>query len=430
MDNTFVKMLKDFGEHKEGEEHEIDSATAKTWIDAGLAEATNAEAGMLDTIVGLVAEQKKINESVAELAKVKATPPKVVTDEIDKIKGLGHFFQLAGKALNPKGLPEPKAEAQKQLGNVYKSTMQTGSGVLGGYLAPEKYINELFELPGYTPEFFRRTVQIPAQNTETITLPVLDQSLTPDGKGQTAWGAGVKITNTKQDTKSAESNFNLKKIELKPERKSAHIPVSNHMLRTSAIGVEKIVKRLFNTEVNSNLEYECLVGNGVANPLGILTDTDLTQAVTRDTASDVRYSDVCNMWQELPAGSQQTAIWMVGQKTISKFLQMTTDGTNGIPVFHPSAHDGVNMTLFGRPIFVSEFLSAVGTAKDVVLLDPAMYYVAVSLQPTISMSDQVEWLEDNTMFKLEMWVDGQPAYNYKPILGDGSTTVSPSIFLS
>lgn len=433
MDNTFVKMLSDFGDHKSGEVYEIDNETATKWINAKLAEATeDPQEGLAETITKLFDER---DQQLAKSLKATVKAPRVITDEVDKVKGLGHFFQLAAQALGRVEVPSAKTEASKtkafqQLDNVYKSTLSTAQGSTGGILTPEKFINELYTMPGYTPEFMQRTVQIPVENSETVVLPALDQSITPDGKGQTAWGAGVKITGTKQDTKSAETALGLREIKLHPERKSANIPVSNHLLRNSAIGVENIVKRLFNMEVNAHIEYNVLLGNGASNPLGILSDTNLMEAVTRDTSTEVRYSDLCDMWQELPAWGHKTAIWMIGQKTVSQFLQMTTDSTNGVPVFHPSAHDGINMTLFNRPVFVSEFLPALGTAKDVVLLDPAMYYTAISLQPIISMSDQVEWLEDNTVFKIEMWVDGQPAYNYKPILADGTTTVSPAIYLA
>lgn len=433
MEKSFVKMLKDFGkEHKKDQVYEIDGETAKSWIDAGLAEASSPAEGLSEAFAkALEAREEALIKAFKDAAKVESKVPsvRVTQDEADKTKSFGQYCQLVYKSMASNTESNTRAEACKALETVYKSTQQVADGTLGGYLVPQEFIEQLIEMPGYPTEFSKRTVRVPITGSGQVMLPALDQSITPDGNGQTSANAGVNVFWSKESDDAQETNAKFRAIEMNPNRLTAYIPVSNHLLRSSPMGVDSIVRRLFQNQVNAKREHSYLLGNGVGKPLGQLhANNPAIQSVTRGTASEINWVDVCKMWQELPASSQASAIWLVGQKAIAGLLQLE-DGA-GHNVFHPSAQMGVNMKLIDRPVFVSEFLSALGTAKDLALVDPSLYYVAETLQPTISISEHVRFLKDESVFRMDFWADGQPAVNYKPILADGTSTVSPAIYLN
>lgn len=432
MEKAFVKMLKDFGKNKKDEVYEIDSETAKSWIEAGLAEETNPQGDLVSKFSKALEERDNaLIKAISDSVKVESKTPsvRVKTDEADKTKSFGQFCQMVWKATSTEVDPEVKAEARKQLNAVYKTTLQVSDGVHGGYLVPETFIPSLIEIPEYPSVFRGRATSVPVSGEGALRLPALDHSVTPDGNGQTSWNAGVNVFWANELDEAQETNPKFRDIELNPNRMTAFIPVSNSLLRSSPLGVEAIIRRLFNRQTIAKLEYGYLLGDGVGKPLGMLdTNNGIVQSVSRGTPNEINYVDVCKMWQELPASSQGSAVWLVGQKAIAQLLQME-DGA-GNAVFHPSAQAGVDMRLFNRPILVSEFLPAAGTAKDLCLLDPSLYYNAESLQPTISVSEHVRFLKDQVVFRMELYADGQPALNYKPKLGDGSATVSPAIYLS
>jgi len=433
MDTMFVMMLKDFGkDYKANEVYELDGETAKSWVVAGLAEERDPQGDLVSKFSKALEERDTaLLKAIKESAKIESKAPsvRVVESEDDRQKGLGHFFQSVHKALADNVEADVKAEAKNILNGMYKASLQVSSGIVGGYTVPEQFINQLVEVPEYSNSFGQRAIRLPIEGESgPIKLPALDQSVTPAGDGQSAWGAGVNVFWDSEGDDAQEVNPKFRQIELNPNRMSAYIPVSNHLLRSSAQGVESIIRRLFQQQVNSKLEYSWLMGDGVGKPLGMLDlNNGLVQSVTRDTASVIKFADVCEMWEELPASSQATSIWMVGQKAIAGLLQMVDAAGNA--VFHPSAQSGIDLRLFNRPVFVSEFLPAVGTPRDLCLVDPSMYYAALTYSPTISLSEHVRFLKGETVFKMELWADGQPAINYKPKLANGAT-ISPAIYLN
>src|SRR5262249_14931160 len=92
--------------------------------------------------------------------------------------------------------------------------------------------------------------------------------------------------------------------------------------------------------------------------------------------------------------------------------------------------DELPMKLLGLPVFVTEKLPALGTAKDVVLVDWQHYLIGDRQQVEVAFSEHVAFLTNQGVWRFACRVDGQPWLRSPVTLSDAATTVSPYVYLN
>jgi HK97 family phage major capsid protein len=80
-------------------------------------------------------------------------------------------------------------------------------------------------------------------------------------------------------------------------------------------------------------------------------------------------------------------------------------------------------------LFITEKLPAVGTAGDIVLMDPSLYVIGDRQQLEVAASEHVNFLKNQMTWRVVERLDGQPWMDKYITLQDNSTTVSPFVVL-
>ncbi len=88
------------------------------------------------------------------------------------------------------------------------------------------------------------------------------------------------------------------------------------------------------------------------------------------------------------------------------------------------------MQLMGIPIAVSEKMQPLGTAKDVALVDFQHYLIGDRQQVDIAYSEHYKFTNNQATWRFVARVDGQPWLRQYVTGQDGSTQLSPYVYLT
>jgi HK97 family phage major capsid protein len=92
--------------------------------------------------------------------------------------------------------------------------------------------------------------------------------------------------------------------------------------------------------------------------------------------------------------------------------------------------DKMPMQLLGLPVCISEKLPALGTAKDVLLVDFQHYLIGDRQQVEVAYSEHFKFTNNQGTWRFVHRVDGQPWLRGSITLSDATSTVSPYVFLT
>jgi HK97 family phage major capsid protein len=225
--------------------------------------------------------------------------------------------------------------------------------------------------------FIRPRAFVQPMTSATMQIPFLDIT-TAQAAGVSAFFGGMQATWTAEAQTRSEYEPQFKQLELRPWELSAYSVSSNVLLQDSAIGLEKFLMTLFAKVIGWTEEYAFLQGNGVGKPLGMLNASACIAtgggglgSNQRDAANAVSFNDIATMISRLLPSSLQRAIWAVHPYTLPQLIQLK-DGANRVVWVNAlgGATEKVPGYLFGRPVFITEKLPALGTKGDVMLVDP------------------------------------------------------------
>jgi HK97 family phage major capsid protein len=425
----FIQLLKDFLGKKAGERLSVDDAEGQSLVAAGVASPVKDDAfnelvaRSMDSAV--TAALHKFADA-QRLARKHAVPALFGENGEGDPKGKSFGDWLLGVARNDRGYLE------KHYGSRFtewsqKAALGESSGAAGGYTVP--------------PEFYQGLMQVVAENTfirprafvmpmagATLQLPYLDIT-TVQSAGVSPFFAGVQMYWTAEAQTRTETEPAFKQMELKAYELSGYSVSSNVLLQDSVIGLEKFLMTLFAKAIAWFEEYAFLQGNGVGKPTGML-NAGAALSVTRAGANLVQFADVATMWSKLLPSSWNSAVWTFSPTVVPQLLQLKDGANRAIFI---SIDQGItkapNWSLLGRPAFPTEKVPALGSTGDLMLLDPALYVIGDRMSVEVAASEHVNFLKNQMTWRVVERVDGQP-WMEKPItLQDGSTQVSPFVYL-
>ena len=169
-----------------------------------------------------------------------------------------------------------------------------------------------------------------------------------------------------------------------------------------------------------------LNGDGVGKPLGVLNSPALI-SVGRYTASSVLNVDILNMWQRVHPANRANAAWFINSEVEPQLDQLyLTSSLEARYVTYGA--DGV-MRIKGKPVYVTEFNAALGTAGDIMVADMSDYLMwEKGIQSSVN--PWLQWLTSEQAFKFSYRIDGQPATYSAFTPYKGSNTQSPYVTLA
>ena len=241
------------------------------------------------------------------------------------------------------------------------------------------------------------------------------------------WGGirGYRLAEAQTKTAS-KPTFRRIQWELK---KYAVVVYGTDELLADASQFSAVVNQGCREELNFMVNDDILNGLGVAGPQGVMQSGALISA-TRTDANLVQHADIVAMWNRLDPRGKANAAWYINNEVQPQLDKLYFTGTTSVlSPFVGYRPDGV-MTLYGRPVIVTEFNAALGTVGDIVLADMSNYLFWEKGGVEAATSIHVQFLTDETTFRFVYRCDGQSALASALTPYKGTATVSPFVALS
>lgn len=444
----FVRLKKPFLGQEVGKIIDVSDADAAHLIQQGLVEPSTED--VLSPVVAKALEtaMTRISDSLTSIidaalvrfqdaqkqARKHAVPAIFGEDRAgDPERNFGDWLRHAIQAVVSK--PREALESAEYLEKNYKQSiyqqkaaMAGTSGIVGGYTVPPEFVHEIRLLMA-EESIMRGRAFVQPMASSSMQIPYLDVT-TAQSAGTSAFFGGMQALWTSEAATRTEAEPAFKQLELKAWELSAYSVASNVLLQDNAVGLEDFLMKLFAKVVAWTEEYAFFQGNGSGKPLGIINAPALI-SITRNTTSQVRYEDVVTMISRLLPSSLGRAIWVCHPYVLQYLLQLR-DGSNRAIWVNAlgGAQEKVPGQLFGRPVFISEKLPALGSKGDLLLIDPTMYIIGDRMSIEVTASEHANFTRNQLTWRIVERVDGQPWVGGSITLADGSNTVSPFVAIA
>lgn len=294
----------------------------------------------------------------------------------------------------------------------------------GGFLLPESFRNQLLQLSHEGAVVRPRATVIP-MSTPKVTIPAIHET----NRTATLFG-GVTIYWTEEDASSTESEAQFKTVSLEPDTMTGYSEIPNELL-ADAVAFDAFFSATFPRAMAFEEDDAFLQGNGVGQPTGSLNGGAVvaTAKEVGQAADTVVYENVVNMMARLTPESLSRAVWVINQTVLPQLATMD-NGSGGWPIFVQNAQGPFPMTLFGRPVIVTEKANTLGEQGDIALMDFGFYLIGDRQLATVTSSEHYKFKERRTAFSIVQRVDGKPWLTDPVTPRRGADTLSPFVALA
>jgi HK97 family phage major capsid protein len=318
----------------------------------------------------------------------------------------------------------PKADAEK-LGAL-RNAASSVSPADGGYLVPETLRAQLLQL-ALEKAVVRPLATVVPMESARVPFPMIDTTTNAGSVfgGMVAyWG--------EEGAALQDSNPKFGRVELDAKKLTGLSAVPNELLQDSIVSFSALIETLWPTALAFEEDNKFQTGSGTGEPLGFRgAGNPAAVTVTRATGSKIQYVDVIGMYARMLPSSLSNAVWMCSPDALPQLLQLSlTVGTGGNSVFVVNAAAGMPMSIFGRPLIITEKGGVLGSRGDLAFVDLSYYLVGDRQVMTADSSTDYAFGNDKTTFRIIQRVDGRPWIQSAITPANGSTaTLSPFVEL-
>ncbi|OXS35387.1 phage major capsid protein [Streptomyces sp. XY006] len=297
----------------------------------------------------------------------------------------------------------------------------------GGFLVPESLRSQLLEI-ALEQSIVRPLATVVPMESARVPFPMID-STTNNGSvfgGMVAyWGEeGAEFT---------DSNPKFGRVTLDAKKLTGLSAVPNELLQDSITSFSALIERLWPQALAFEEDAKFISGTGVGEPLGWRGEGNAAAvAVTRTTANQIKYDDIVNMYARMLPSSLSRAVWTCAPDALPQLLKMSLSvGTGGNSVFVVNATGPAPMSIFGRPLIITEKGGTLGSRGDLAFTDLGYYLVGDRQTMTADSSTDYKFGSDKTTFRIIQRVDGRPWLQSAITPQNGSSnTLSPFVELA
>lgn len=326
-------------------------------------------------------------------------------DQQPRFKGFGEFLtKVKGKAPEIKDLSEV-------------------SGDGGGYLVPEVYANEVLRIALEGTVVRNSGARVIPMTSNILRVPSLQMSSNAAGSiygGVAAYWGSENGTMTESQPKFDRVTLELKKL-------YGYCEDPNELEEDAMVSMSALLTQMFGDVLAFEEDITFISGNGVNQPLGVLTAPCLV-TVSRTSSSEIRTLDIINMMARFN-GSLDKAVLNANQTVLPYIYQLRDANDNYI--FHPGNAGSIAGkapgTVYGIPLKISEKFSAVGTTGDLLLADWGYYLIGDKGGLRIDYSQHFKFQNDQMAYRVVRRVDGQPWLKTAITPRNGGSTLSPFV---
>jgi HK97 family phage major capsid protein len=216
--------------------------------------------------------------------------------------------------------------------------------------------------------------------------------------------------------------------------------ISNELHEDAAGDYMPQLEAAVSRAISKKFDRAVLTGTGAGMPLGILNGPS-TVTVSKEgsqVAATIQWENVVKMWARLAPGSHEQCWWLTHPTTLPQLHLMSVKvknvaGSENVGGFQPlgvfQAGGPTGYTMLGRPVLVTSRVKPLGTAGDLILVDPTQVAVGIRRQISIEKSPHVFFNSDRLAVRGRFRGDAQPIWDKPRTLVEGSDAVSPYVVL-
>ena len=365
----------------------------------------------------------KVEQTAAGLEAIKREPPKdalagtvVVRDEADTLyASIGEQLVAIAKGTK-RGRYEPRLQRLKAMAvadNVGDEAMKQtgaweGNPAAGGFLL-EPTVADTLMVPMHQEGPFTRMVRrLPVgTNSNSGWINGVDETSRADGSrwgGLRGYRLGEGDLKTPSKPKFRRINWELKKY--------AVLVWATDELLEDAAQFSEVVRVGCGEELAFMANLDILRGNGAGGPLGILNSGALVTVAAEagQLVDTVVNENIDNMWRAMLPWSKPRSAWFINSEVAPQLDNVAIAiGASALePRFVTYDAQGT-IRIKGRPVYETEFNSALGDVGDIVLADMNEYLFWEKGGVQSASSIHVHFLYDETVFRFVYRCDGQTA---------------------
>lgn len=387
---------------------------------------------------------KTVTDILEKLPEVKAnmnaTVQVVTAAEDRQFKNIGENAiavskHVKGLATHPRirGLQAMAIAAAKSAGDevaleaAYKAALGSNEAIpsQGEFLLEPTITRDLIKPVHEDGIFSTKVRKLPVgPNSNSGWIPGVDETSRATGS---RWG-GVRGYHAAEAASLTASQPKFRKINWELH-KTTILQYATDELLNDAPMLSAIINQSSAEELNFMVNDDLLNGIGGDRPVGVLNSNALI-SVSRAATSAISHADILSMWQRLHPRFRAGAEWYINSEAEPQLDALTfTSGSTGIlsPYVRYDANGVMNVK--GRPVNVTEFNPALGTAGDILLANFDDYLMWEKGAVEAAMSIHVQFLTDQTAFRFIARYDGQTALASAITPYKGTNTQSPFVTL-
>lgn len=342
------------------------------------------------------------------------------------VRGVATHPRLRG--LQAKAIAAAKASGDEvALEAAYKAALGSNEAVpsQGEFLLEPTITRDLIKPVHEAGVFSTKVRKLPVgPNSNSGWIPGVDETSRATGSrwgGVRGYHAAEAATLTASQPKFRKINWELHKV--------AVLQYATDELLSDAGMLTAIINQSSAEELNFMVNDDILNGIGGDRPVGVLNSPALV-SIARVATSAIGHADILNMWQRLHPRYRAGAEWYVNSEVETQLDALTfTSGSTGILSPYVRYDSTGVMQVKGRPVNVTEFNAALGTAGDILLANFEEYLMWEKGAIEAAMSIHVQFLTDQSVFRFIARYDGQTALASAITPYKGSNTQSPFVAL-
>ena len=283
---------------------------------------------------------KTYNDYLARLDALKEEMLGIKRDPTEEERKIEAEYAVAFKDMLHTGMPQ--------------KALRRGSAGSGNFIVPDTFEQKLVK--GLTEKSLIRKLGTVMKTNTTMRIPTIIAD------GEAAW---IPENEPVQFSEAVYGEIVLDAYKL------AHkVVVSDEMLEDAQFDVEDYIRQLFVESVSAAEELALFIGDGNGKPTGLLHQTSV--GWVSEKAGDITYDDILNLIHSVKSPYRKNAVLVMSEDAITKLLSIIH--YHGNSPWDVSLKDGTSKTLFGYPVYTTNYLDRVLPGTKPVLFGDFSYF--------------------------------------------------------
>ena len=283
---------------------------------------------------------KTYNDYLARLDALKEEILGIKRDPTEEERKIEAEYAVAFKDMLHTGMPQ--------------KALRRGSAGSGNFIVPDTFEQKLVK--GLTEKSLIRKLGTVMKTNTTMRIPTIIAD------GEAAW---IPENEPVQFSEAVYGEIVLDAYKL------AHkVVVSDEMLEDANFDVEDYIRQLFVESVSAAEELALFIGDGNGKPTGLLHQTSV--GWVSEKAGDITYDDILNLIHSVKSPYRKNAVLVMSEDAITKLLSIIH--YHGNSPWDVSLKDGTSKTLFGYPVYTTNYLDRVLPGTKPVLFGDFSYF--------------------------------------------------------